>query len=202
MATHADLPMIVELVASWIRDQRQIRILPVRLSASRVGTVVALLAGPWAVLIILGVAGLYSAIGVSIPAIPPAVRAAVVVIALAPAAVAFVAGVERGYGIGPTPGVRWMFEPPPTLLMDSNQVRLTVSPKEQRVVRWAQIDRLEATGQPEQLAIFRGNDPTAVVVPRELLNGRVAGSGVIVDVVGLIATMAPTTALSMTSGDT
>jgi hypothetical protein len=52
------------------------------------------------------------------------------------------------------------------------------------------------------LAIVRGNDPTAVVVPRELLNGRVAGSGVIVDVVGLIATMAPTTALSMTSGDT
>ncbi len=202
MANYADFPIIVEMVASWIRDQRQIRILPLRLSISRAGTLVALLAGPWAVLIILGVAGLYSAIGVSIPAIPPAVRAAVVVIALAPAAVALVAGVGRGYGVGPIPGVGWMFERPPTLLMDSNHLRLTVGPKEQWVVSWAQIDRLEATGQPEQLAIFRGNDPTAVVVPRELLNGRVAGSGVIVDVVGLIATMAPTTALSRTSGDT
>ena len=76
MANHADLPMIVEMVASWIRDQRQIWILPVQLSVSRAGTVVVLLAGPWAFLIILGVAGLYSAIGVSIPAIPPAVRAA------------------------------------------------------------------------------------------------------------------------------
>ena len=76
VANHADLPMIVEMVASWIRDQRQIWILPVQLSVSRAGTVVVLLAGPWALLIILGVAGLYSAIGVSIPAIPPAVRAA------------------------------------------------------------------------------------------------------------------------------
>jgi hypothetical protein len=194
--------MTVEMVARWIRGQRPIRILPLRLPVSRAGTVLALLAGPWAVLIILGVVGLNSAIGVSIPAIPTAVRAVVVVFALAPAAVALVAGVGRGYGVGPIPGVGWVFERPPTLLMDSIHLRLTVGRKEQWVVRWAQIDRLEATGQPEQLAIFRGNEPTAVVVPRELLNGRVAGSGITVDVVGLIATLAPTTALSMTSEDT
>jgi hypothetical protein len=194
--------MIVEMVASWIRDHRQIRILPLRLRVSRAGAVVAMLAAPWAVLIILGTVGLYSAIGVSIPAIPPAVRTAVVVIALAPAAVALVAGLGRGYRVGPVPGVRWMFEPPPTLLMDGNQLRLSVGAKEQWNVRWAQIERLEGMGQPEQLAVFRANDPDAVVVPRELLNGRVAGSGVIVDVVGLIATMAPTTALLKTGGGT
>ena len=52
VANHADLPMIVEMVSSWIRDQRQIWILPVQLSVSRAGTVVVLLAGPWAFLII------------------------------------------------------------------------------------------------------------------------------------------------------
>jgi hypothetical protein len=158
---------------------------------SRAGSLLVFAAIPWALATILGVVALYAALGVSIPRIPAPVRVAVVLVALAPVVVAGIAGLGRGYGFGPLPGVAWMFDRPSSLLLDRDELSLSVGGVEQWNISWASIGRVEAMSDPARLAIVLRSDRPVFVVPHELLSGTVVGSSLIVDVVGLVATFAP-----------
>jgi hypothetical protein len=179
------------VVAGWIREGRRVRIQPVRPVMSRAGSILVLAAIPWALATILGVAALYATLRVSIPRIPAPVRVAVVIVALTPAVVAGIAGLGRGYRVGPLPGLAWMFERPSSLLLDMDELSLSVGGVEQWKVPWASIGRVEAMSDPARLAIVPRSDRRVFVVPHELLSGAVAGSTLLVDVVGLVATFAP-----------
>jgi hypothetical protein len=114
-------------------------------------------------------------------------RNVIAVIALAPAAIGLLAGIVRGYNLGPVPGLRWLFEPEYGLLVDEWGLRLLVDHKERWSIPWESIDRLEGTGLPEHLVIRSASDGVVLDLPRSLLKGRVAGTDHAVDVLDLIA---------------
>jgi hypothetical protein len=127
------------------------------------------------------VAAFFSAQGVAIPAIPAGVRLFVAGVALAPGAIGLVAGL-----FGPLPGLKWMFEPAPGLIVDDAGLQLLVGDQERWAIRWAAIDGLEAVGFPERLQL-RQRDGSPLDLPRSLSRARIAGTGQPIDVVTLIA---------------
>ena len=175
MAANTDLPV------AGPREGRRILIRPVRQSLSRAGWVVGIytFAGP--ALVVLGVAAIFSAQGVAIPDIPAGVRQLVVGVALAPGAIILVAEL-----FGPLPGLKWLFEPAPGLIVDSAGLQLLVGDQERWTIRWEAIDSLGAVGFPERLEL-RQRDGPPLDMPRSLNRGRIAGTGQPVDVVTLIA---------------
>jgi hypothetical protein len=182
----------VDVAAAWIRDGRQVTLFPVRARLSRAGNVLAILSVPWLLFVILGVVALYSAMGYQSSRIPPDVRALSVIVGFAPLALGGLVGVLSGYGLGPMLGLGWAFDKR-TLVIDAASLRLVDGASERWAIDWTSVVSIEpidqGIGQASGLALIGDRDTGTRVIPSPLLSGRVAGTGLMIDVVGLVAAM-------------
>ena len=192
MTAQADQVSNVDLATSWIRDGRQLAIVPVRGRPSRAGTVFAILSVPWMLFVILGVVALYSAMGYQSSRIPDDVRALSFVVGFAPMVLVGLVGVLNGYKLEPIRGLTWAFDQR-RLLIDVVAVRLVDGAADEWTMDWTSMINLEpidqGVGQASGLALIGDRESGTRIIPSPLLTGRVAGTGLIVDVVGLLATL-------------